>query len=57
MQAPPLNTIREYTTQSLLSTMVRDNIGSEFMINDNLDNPIDFENSEIKKIYLNSVIK
>lgn len=51
MQAPPLNIIREYTTQYLLSTMIRDNIGSEFMINDNLDHPIDFDSPEMKKIY------
>lgn len=45
------DSIREYTAETLLNTVIRDSIGSEFMINDNMNRAIDFDNPEIKKLY------
>lgn len=52
MQASESTPIQVYTIDRLFNTIKRDSIGTEFIINDNLDQPIDFDNPELKNIYL-----
>lgn len=51
MQQPPSNIICESTTQSFEKTVIRDGIGSEFLIYDNMDQPVDFDNPAMKQLY------
>ena len=44
--------IQTYTAERLANSIIRDGIGTDFIINDNLDRPIDFDNPELRDAYL-----
>ena len=48
---PPKKTITDFSTEDLAKTMVLDSIGTDFMINDNLDVDLDFDNPELVQMH------
>lgn len=47
----PQKTITDLRVEDLAKTMVRDSIGSDFIINDNLDVDLDFDNPELVQMH------
>ena len=50
-QQPPKKTITDFRVEDLAKTIVLDSIGTDFMINDNLDVDLDFDNSELVQMH------
>ena len=48
---PPKKTITDFSVEDLAKTIVLDSIGTDFMINDNLDVDLDFDNPELVGTY------
>lgn len=48
---PPKKTITDFSVEDLAKTIVLDSIGTDFMINDNLDVDLDFDNPELVQMH------
>ena len=48
---PPKKTITDFSFEDLAKTIVLDSIGTDFMINDNLDVDLDFDNPELVQLH------